>query len=165
MTIKKSGEVENAATTRVATLLSVQCLRGVAAFLVVMHHAIGGFLLKFPSPNGFLLGTGYLEDVGESGIDIFFVISGFIMVYVNRFRFLGSSANIGDFLVRRAIRIVPLYWMASFLMLLLLFFLPSLFSTMKFDLSQAVKSFLFIPTVNSIGDYYPILGVGWTLIL
>ena len=84
------------------------------------------------------------------------------MVLVNHEKFGRSQAAL-DFLVRRAIRIVPLYWLMSALMVLLLVFLPQAFGTLTFRLGQAIESFLFIPTTSSAGEFVPVLAVGWTL--
>lgn len=144
------------------SLVSIQCLRGIAAFLVVMTHALGGAHLKFPDSESFLVSFHYLKDFGASGVDIFFVISGFVMVYANRENF-GDRSKIVDFIARRAIRIVPLYWIFSVVMLALLLFTPSLLSTLRFQLPHAIESFLLLPTINSNGELYPMLNVGWTL--
>ena len=144
------------------SLRSIQSLRGVAALLVVITHALGGAGLKFGDTFGHNFYISNLEDMTLSGVDIFFVISGFIMVYVSRRKF-GSSAAVPDFIVRRMIRIVPLYWIFSAVILGILIFAPFLMPVLKFGLQHTVESFLFVPTVNSNGEYYPILGVGWTL--
>ena len=92
---------------------------------------------------------------------MFFVISGFIMVYVSR-NFSGPGGA-ADFAIRRVIRVVPLYWLFTGVFVALLLFWPSIFSTLKLSARHTAESFLFIPTVNNVGDYYPVLGVGWTL--
>jgi exopolysaccharide production protein ExoZ len=144
------------------SFVSIQCLRGVAAFLVVVTHALGGGHLKFPDSESALISFYYLKDFCASGVDIFFVISGFVMVYANRNSF-GERSEITNFIARRAIRILPLYWIFSTVMLALLLVAPSLLSILRFQLPHAVESFLLIPTVNSNGEFYPMLNVGWTL--
>ena len=62
--------------------------------------------------SGFHSGVGSRFWWGQAGVDLFFVISGFIMVYVSRDVFGKPGAAI-DFLHRRIIRIVPLYWIAT----------------------------------------------------
>jgi peptidoglycan/LPS O-acetylase OafA/YrhL len=88
------------------TIVSVQCLRGVAALLVVLFHMQGAAAIKLPGRSA-LDGFFALRQLGSIGVDIFFVISGFIMVHVSHARFQQRGAAL-DFLVRRAIRIVPL---------------------------------------------------------
>jgi len=140
------------------TLYSIQVLRGVAALLVVIFHSYihleaRNIIPKVPA----------LVDIGRAGVDIFFAISGFIMVYISRdsFRMQGGAQ---DFLMKRIIRVVPIYWVYSLLMATFLFFVPHLFSKGKmFSFSHLVASLLFIPWENNVGDIKPVLGVGWTL--
>ena len=142
-------------------LVSIQCLRGVAALLVVMLHAQGAVALKLPGKSA-LNGFSALGHFGSIGVDVFFVISGFIMVYVSRDRF-GLRGSATDFLARRAIRIVPLYWLVTALMAILLLAVPQAFDTLKLGVGHTIASFLFLPTTNSAGEMVPVLGVGWTL--
>jgi exopolysaccharide production protein ExoZ len=85
----------------------IQALRGVAVILVVLTHARYYFLDTpgWPLANALLL-------PGAMGVDLFFVISGFIMVYTTR-RSAGTPAEALDFLVRRFARIWPLYVLAT----------------------------------------------------
>jgi exopolysaccharide production protein ExoZ len=152
-----------AGTSRPAqpVLASIQCLRGVAALLVVFFHAQTAASLRLAGTS-LLHGFQSPAQVGSIGVDIFFVISGFIMVHVSRDRF-GRRGATTEFLARRVIRIVPLYWLATILMVVLLLAVPRAFDTLRFDLRNAVASFLFLPTTNSAGEMVPLLGVGWTL--
>lgn len=87
----------------------IQWLRGLAAALVVFHHYVSAM-----APKGWLSGALADTVVGNAGVDLFFVISGFIMAYTAQRRSIqepgpGSTSAL-DFMVRRAIRIVPLLW-------------------------------------------------------
>jgi exopolysaccharide production protein ExoZ len=148
--------------TRGVSLTSIQCLRGIAALLVVLSHALQSSRVAFHGQFSALNGLFHLREFGTIGVDIFFVISGFIMVYVNHEAFGKPRAPI-DFLARRIIRICPLYWLLTGLMVLLLFFTPRAFNTLTFQPVHVVESLLFIPTMNSAGEYVPVLVVGWTL--
>ena len=143
-------------------LVSIQCLRGIAALLVALTHALKVTSVKLPGQFSALDGFTDLRGFGTIGVDIFFVISGFIMVYVNAEAFGRPRASL-DFVARRVIRICPLYWLLTGLLVLLLRFAPHTFDTLTFDTAHVVKSFLFIPTTNSGGEYFPILVAGWTL--
>ena len=90
-----------------ARLLTLQVTRGVAANLVVLSHL---FTIEAKYTGGQILPTFSLY--GIAGVDIFFVLSGFIMVAV-------AGKNIGavQFLWRRAARIYPAYWLVSLLVL------------------------------------------------
>ncbi len=145
------------------TLQSIHFLRGLASLLVVLIHALGSVTLKFPGhpsvlPRSF---QDYLY-VCASSVDFFFLISGFTMFYVYAKDFRKPFAWL-DFLVRRAIRIVPMYWLISALYVAVLLFAPGMFATLKFEFRHAIESFLFIPTTNSAGENFPVLNVGWTL--
>jgi exopolysaccharide production protein ExoZ len=148
--------------TRGVSLTSIQCLRGIAALLVVLSHALQSAGVAFHGQFSALTGFFHLREFGTIGVDIFFVISGFIMVYVNHEAFGKLRASI-DFLARRVIRICPLYWLLTALLVLLLFVAPRAFNTLTFQPAHVVESFLFIPTMNSAGEYFPVLVVGWTL--
>ena len=142
-------------------LVSIQCLRGVAALLVLFFHAQNAVATRLPGRSA-LAGFFALGQLGSIGVDVFFVISGFIMVHVSADQFGRRGAG-REFLVRRVIRIVPLYWLVTAFMVALLLFVPQAFGTLRFRLGHAVSSFLFLPTTNSYGEMVPVLGVGWTL--
>jgi len=129
-------------------------LRGIAATMVVFVHI--ALQLK-------RLGYGsYSADWLSSGVDIFFVISGFIM-WVSVERRVGMTA--AEFMRHRIIRIVPLYWAVSGGVLVICLVAPHLLRTTSFDASHALASFLFIParhpTVTT--QFWPLLIPGWTL--
>ena len=88
-------------------LVNIQALRGVAASLVVLSH-LGVVEAKYGGDT-ILPGETIL---GFSGVDLFFVISGFIMVHVTRGDF-GAPRKAGAFLFSRFTRIYPLYWLVS----------------------------------------------------
>jgi exopolysaccharide production protein ExoZ len=87
------------------SLLSIQILRAVAALAVCGVH--------FDQMT--LMLAGHSNDPIPlyplaAGVDLFFVISGFVMVYSSEPLF-GRSGSPKEFLVRRLARIVPLYWL------------------------------------------------------
>lgn len=130
---------------------TIQYLRGFAAMLVLASHALLYPLVKHD------LGFGRL---GWLGVILFFVISGFIMVVVTgEGRFAPA-----DFLRRRFIRIVPMYWGATLIAALLALLAPQLFKTTVYDTGQLVLSLLFIPFHNPVsGGIHPLYKLGWTL--
>lgn len=134
-----------------AEILSVQYLRAVAALLVVFYHA-----RQFP---GFEAAVG--TTVGKAGVDIFFVISGFVMAVT------AGRANYPAlrFLERRILRIVPLYWTMTLLTAALLLVAPGLFRDNLFTWKHLLLSLLFIPHVSpdSTHSYSPLIKIGWTL--
>lgn len=94
-----------------------------------------------------------------AGVDIFFVISGFIMV--------ATSQRLGPktFLFRRLMRIIPLYWIATLVLVGAALLTPSLFKETRPDFFDTVKSLLFIAFHNAAqqGKILPLLVPGWTL--
>jgi len=128
-------------------IISIQYLRAFAALSVLITH-----VLQWPlgELNFTLLKTGRL------GVEVFFVISGFIMTMI-----AGDGAfRPGRFLSRRALRIVPAYWAATFLVVALALALPSQFRTTVPTIGGLIKSLLFIP---SLDPKAPLLLLGWTL--
>jgi len=93
---------------------------------------------------------------GYAGVDAFFVVSGFIMATVTSGRF-GSLSGAIDFLAKRVIRVYPLYWLCSAVILVMLFLRPSSFDPALADKSVAA-SLLLLPMEGG-----PLLVVGWTL--
>jgi peptidoglycan/LPS O-acetylase OafA/YrhL len=139
-------------------ITTIQLLRGVAASLVVFYHG-----QHYLAVRGFIPRVEEIYNFGRSGVDVFFVLSGFIMVFITWDSFQKPRASV-DFLIRRWIRIIPTYWFYSLVMVFLLLYLPQYFSKGKeFNYAHAIASFLFIPWKNSIGEVNPILSVGWTL--
>ena len=91
-------------------------------------------------------------------VPIFFVISGFIMTYKTR-----EKGETSRFLKQRLIRIVPMYWLGTLGILLLGALQMRGLTWESMSLENIVKSFLFIPYINSYGAHLPLLAVGWTL--
>jgi peptidoglycan/LPS O-acetylase OafA/YrhL len=134
------------------TVLTVQALRGIAALLVVTQHTASmWFFLNRPGLP--------FAVYGATGLDIFFVLSGFIMPLSVR-RTENGTRDARTFLVRRLERLLPLYWIFTTLKLLRDVILPS---TVALGLWHTVASYLFLPSRNSLGEYVPLLPPGWTL--
>ena len=99
----------------------------------------------------------------RAGVDIFFVISGFIMVYASEDLFGRKGASV-EFLARRVARIVPLYWM--FTAFYTLFLVIALVGTTK-DFPgwpNIVASFAFWPAYATGHEApMPVFELGWTL--
>ena len=142
-------------------ILSIEILRGLAATLVVFVHVIAE--TQFRSVNSTLVNFYELKDFGLVGVDIFFVISGFIMVLIHGDDFLKPKASF-IFLKKRFLRIAPLYWFFTIIASFLLIVLPEFSSRgLTFDITHFFMSLSFIPWNNSAGTMFPVLGVGWTL--
>ena len=94
-------------------LESIQILRGVAAIFVVISHLCTQMRDNHPAPC--LIGC--CANLGGIGVDIFFVISGFIMVVMTIGRPDGVGASL-NFLRKRVLRIYPVYWIWTTVLLL-----------------------------------------------
>ena len=138
-------------------LEAIEALRGVAALMVVVGHVLD-------DSAQFGVGAGVIPDwsIWNAGVDLFFVISGFIMVWTFGDRF-GTPGAPREFVIRRLSRIVPLYWLATALTALLLLLWPSLFDRSAFGWQHLVLSLLFVPHLSPAGELLPMVGVGWTL--
>ncbi|MBK1878410.1 acyltransferase family protein [Pelagicoccus mobilis] len=140
----------------------VQVWRGLAASLIVIVHV---FLrldyVSTSSEREFLIGNWVNLFFCEMGVDAFFVISGFIMVYISD---QGTSQS--GFLLKRALRIYPPYWIYSGMMIAVLFFVVPNDRRLGFDFVDLTRALFLIPTINDVTkNIFPLfLSQGWTLI-
>lgn len=154
-TVASSVEGPAAPTGRRSQYLTVQALRFLAAFAVVVLHC--GFYTaeRLDSSLG-------LWVAGANGVRLFFVISGFVMIMAADDRLTAPGAW-SVFAVKRIIRIVPMYWAATGFKLVAMLAVPGAALHARFDWSYLAKSLCFIPAYNIDGEIRPLLGVGWTL--
>jgi exopolysaccharide production protein ExoZ len=134
-------------------LLNLQLLRAFAALNVVLFHTIGAAVSYGYETNL----ISYLEGWGANGVDIFFVISGFVMLYTQ----LDNKRTVKDFLILRAIRIVPIYWLLTLTVTTIYIAAPFLFREMIISTEWVLASLGFMST--AIVGKSPIVYVGWTL--
>ncbi|MDE1162357.1 MAG: acyltransferase [Acidobacteriaceae bacterium] len=135
--------------------LGLQILRFVAAFMVLVTHS--GYYASERLAGGF----GYWKN-GAAGVDIFFVLSGFVMIYSST-KLFGDPKGWKIFAERRIVRIVPLYWLATTAKVILLLVASGVVLHAKLGMFEVIASYLFLPSRNSTGEIGPLLGVGWTL--
>ncbi|MGF6258866.1 acyltransferase family protein [Ensifer sp. LBL] len=126
------------------TIYGIQYLRAVAALGVVIFHAAER--------------TGHHFAIGAAGVDVFFVISGFIMWVISERRPVSPLAFLRD----RVQRIAPIYWLATAVMVI--GGLAGLFPNLVLSNGHVLSSLLFIPVRSpSSGEIWPVLVQGWTL--
>ena len=130
----------------------LQVYRGIAAVLVVMVH-LSQMTAKRLDQDAFF----NLFAAGWSGVDYFFVLSGFIMVYVHRSA-LGKKDQLKSFLVKRVVRIYPIYWIITLTVWCLFLVIPDFANNQDLSLGNVIASLLLIPQKDKF-----ILEVGWTL--
>jgi exopolysaccharide production protein ExoZ len=134
-------------------VLSLQYLRAFAALMVVCHH-IASHMQHFS-------GKADLYPGGAAGVDIFFVISGFIMWHTT----VPGPGEPLRFVERRLLRIVPLYWLVT----LIMFAMPSISGTIGGgtvqELHHLLASLAFLPWPYPADPnvYYPVYVPGWTI--
>jgi len=133
---------------------NIQALRGVAVLSVVLFHLMT-IEKKYGGTKTFLPDFFYF---GMFGVDLFFVISGFVMVVVTRGKFQNTKQAI-RFLYHRASRIYPTYWVYSTLVLGVFLINHSLVNNSQGNQVDVLASFLLLPS-----ETLPLVIVGWTLI-
>ena len=134
-------------------LHNIQILRAIAASLVVLQHSLlRGTWYGLPADD-----LSFLKGFGASGVDIFFVISGFIMAFSQA----NNEKKPVEFLKGRFVRIAPLYWSWMALIVLLILIAPSIFRTLVLDGPHLLFSGLFLSQLALSEP--PFIDVGWTL--
>lgn len=130
---------------------SIQYLRGVAAMMVVFVH-----FYEQLHRMGY---DHYWPDWLASGVDIFFVLSGFLMWVTTQ----GKSPGTWTFYKRRIVRIVPLYWVLTTVALAVFLVAPHLLQSLSFGVGHTLASYLFFMLPGPDGSIAPVLSWGWTL--
>jgi exopolysaccharide production protein ExoZ len=125
-------------------IYNVHFLRVVAALAVVYYHIASEAGLNLPRP------------FGKFGVDLFFVVSGFIIAYI-------GSKSPDSFLLRRVIRIVPFYWTASLFVFSIAWLFPQQLRQTQADVPHLLYSLFFIPHETAYSGMFPTLILGWTL--
>jgi peptidoglycan/LPS O-acetylase OafA/YrhL len=140
-------------SSKTSDVVGIQYLRGIAAAIVAFYHTgVNSADFAWPAalPRGF----------GASGVDIFFAISGFIMTYITCVKPVG----LGTFVTHRLVRVVPLYWFFTAIVVLVGIIYPAAMLNNKIIWDHILLSLAFIPHVNPItGDTLPFFKLGWTL--
>ena len=133
---------------------SLQLFRGFAALAVVAHHtalSTGAFVGALPEPLATWLGMGFL------GVDFFFVLSGFIIMYAHMDDARTPTA-LKRYTLKRLARIYPAYLPVGVAMIVLYVAMPDLSAAGGRDYSL-LSSLLLVPA-----DGPPVLSVAWTLV-
>ena len=141
---------------RSVTIPTIQVLRAAAALAVFGAH----LMLELEKWSG--VAVPHQTVIGGAGVDLFFVISGFIMVHVSGDLFgrVGAGAQ---FMARRLIRIVPLYWLLCAPLALHAVVRYSDLTSADLSAGLIAASFAFIPWPRPTGELEPLLRPGWTL--
>ena len=134
---------------------NLQILRAVAAIIVVMFHTLKTVQEYGFGPDDIFV----LRQWGYHGVDLFFVISGFVMVFIQA----GKVRSQADFLINRVIRIVPAYWLLTSFVFALLLVAPNMFRMLTASWPLFLSSMTFTTFLLPEDFGPPLLYVGWTL--
>lgn len=154
MTAQKKKKGAAVAKGEHEQLWSLQYLRALAAILVAIGHAVqiipiygrGNIVRDLP--------------IGGAGVDIFFVISGFIMCHIHASRPTSGWA----FFKRRLARVGPAYWIVTLATSAAILLMPALFRTSTVDLPLFLASMAFLAWPHPmLGEAMPVFLIGWTL--
>jgi peptidoglycan/LPS O-acetylase OafA/YrhL len=132
---------------------NLQCLRAFAAINVVYFHT----LLASESYGKLVSILTIIGTWGQNGVDIFFVLSGFVMIHTQ----IQKPKKIHEFYFSRLNRIVPIYWLITLFIVLIYFLLPDIFRNLTLDIKKIISSLFFTSKIVTGG--FPIIVVGWTL--
>nr|WP_254803887.1 acyltransferase [Methylobacterium sp.]USU34671.1 acyltransferase [Methylobacterium sp.] len=132
-------------------LHNVTLVRLISTYILVTYHARAIL---------FALGLGDAEfESMRAGTDLFIVCSAFLTTHVNS----RKPISAWDFLRKRLVRIVPLYWVMTFAVFLLVLIAPHIASSTKSDTGELMMSLFFIPYMKESHLVQPIVFVAWTL--
>lgn len=132
-------------------IYNFQAMRAVAALLVTFVH-----IDIFVATSG--LTHEHLR-FGNFGVDLFFVLSGFVIVYSTA----GRTPSAKHFMTSRIVRVVPIYWLLTLCVFAVALVAPQLLNATKGDWGDLARSLFFIPYMKDNGLIQPVLFVGWTL--
>ena len=133
---------------------NIQALRGIAVLLVIFCH-MQAIEQKYGRGVHFLPDW---FDYAKASVDLFFVISGFVIAMVTRGQFQSLRAA-SHFFFQRITRIYPPYWLYSAVVLMIWLYHPEMVNSAQGSQVNILASFLLLPQ-----DLLPLLMVGWTLI-
>ncbi|WP_273542011.1 acyltransferase family protein [Pseudoalteromonas citrea] len=126
--------------------------------MVVYHHYMQIFY-NFESKT--LIGS-IVSTRGSFGVDLFFILSGLVMYLVAK----NTGTTATSFFVKRVTRVIPAYWFYTSILIVLLFLYPEELWLTSFNGETLIKSYFLVPSQNPSGiGIFPVLTVGWTLIL
>ena len=142
-------------------LLSIQALRALAAVMVVFHHAqndAGRTAAEIGAPFERFFALPW-----AAGVDLFFVVSGFVMVFSSE-KMFAAPGGAAQFVGRRITRIAPLYWLATLVFLFAALRGAAAGKQLAPSIAEILASFAFLPFPRGIdGAPRPIHSLGWTL--
>lgn len=160
MTGKPLGALPRDRATRAGEpVWGLQILRFAAASMVLISHLNHEVMQRAALARGFVP---FAPVWWAGGVDVFFVISGFIMYHIAADQF-GTPGATRRFVERRLVRLVPPYWFFTALALLAMAMVPGQMVHNRLTGAHVLGSFLFWPMLAPDGRPTPVLILGWTL--
>ncbi len=138
------------------TFAGLDVLRVLAALMILVYHAH-----SIATKNALRQDTTIFAEPTwwYACVDLFFVMSGFLMVHMGRSLY-GSPRGALVFASRRLVRTPPLYWLYTLVFALAWTLFPHLPGATSIDLARLLESLFFVPTGSP-----PVIRVAWTLYL
>lgn len=134
----------------------IQYLRAYAAILVVINHFCNNGQYYFEALN--------FRIIGGFGVDIFFIISGFIMAYtLGEFNKETNKQSAISFMKKRILRIYPIY-LIILVPFIFIYFLKSHFGISGINIPSLIGSLLILPSITNDENYHMINSPAWTLV-
>ncbi|MEO1964693.1 acyltransferase [Hyphomonas sp.] len=131
-------------------LHSINTIRTLSCISIAIFH-----ITEFVNASS---DTVTLPFTAAPGFHLFLLISGFTLVYITN-----PNDQPVPFMMKRAVRILPLYWLMTAVAILMVAFKPWLLPKAELSLEHIVQSFLLLPYYDLRDRLHPILYVGWTL--
>lgn len=125
-------------------LVGIQYLRGFAAIAVLLYHVGAQYKIPF--------------EIGAAGVDIFFVISGFIIWSTTS----SSAGSMPDYFWKRLTRVLPLYWIVLSVTFVSVNARPAFFYDHDASIENFLRSLVLLPQLKD-GAFHPVVVQGWTL--
>ena len=125
-------------------LVGVQYLRGFAAIAVLLFHVGDQYKMPF--------------EIGAAGVDIFFVISGFIIWSTTS----NSELSMRRYFWKRLTRVLPLYWIVLAVTFVSVSAKPAFFYDHDASIENFLRSLVLLPRLKD-GAFHPVVVQGWTL--
>jgi peptidoglycan/LPS O-acetylase OafA/YrhL len=141
-------------------VVAIDGLRGVAATLVVLYHLHGA--VSRSASDWLWAPLDWIARNGFYGVDIFFVISGFVIA-LSVSKGAPTLAYFGRFILRRSIRLDPPYWSAMLLEILLVYIGLRLFSDLTISLPSTPQVLSHLVYAQDLLGYGNIVASFWTL--
>ena len=137
---------------------SIQFLRGFAALAVVIHHT-GGYVKRYYEPT-LLFKDSF--SIGFAGVDLFFVISGFIIHFTSK-NYLNNPSKLKEYLQKRFIRVYPIYWIITTILFVSSWLIVQILHKNIFSIGYPETIITYVQTYTLFPLHFAINPVTWTL--